>query len=78
MFWNNSSDLYNYEMMFNRCGGGIVPLSATYKKITANKSLHIQYPEPLFTIPTLGNQTLTYVVIAVLLGISGFIIVKKY
>ena len=27
LFFNNGSDLYNYEMLFNNCGGGIVPLS---------------------------------------------------
>jgi hypothetical protein len=37
MYWNNGSDLYNHEMMFNYCGGGIVPLSSIYKKMKANQ-----------------------------------------
>jgi hypothetical protein len=77
MFWSNSSELYNYEVMFNQCGGGIVPLSSIYKKIVSKQHMHIEYPEPVFAIPTFGNQTITFIVITALVGIAGFIIMKK-
>lgn len=77
MFWSNSAELYNYEIMFNSCGGGIVPLSSLHKKIVAKQHIHIEYPEPLFAIPNFGNRTVTWILIVALLGISGFIIMKK-
>lgn len=48
LFWSNSTELYDYEMLFNNCGGGIVPLSCIYKKLITNDSVYVDYPKPLF------------------------------
>jgi hypothetical protein len=76
-FYNNGTDLYNYEMLFNNCGGGIVPLSLVYSKVNINTNPYIAYPDPIFTIPNYGNQTTSIIVITVCLGIAGYIIYNE-
>jgi len=76
-FYNNGTDLYNYEMLFNNCGGGIVPLSLVYSKVNINNTPYIAYPDPIFTIPNYGNQTTSIIIITVCLGFAGFIIYNE-
>ena len=76
-FYNNGTDLYNYEMLFNNYGGGIVPLSLIYSKVNINTSPYIAYPDPIFTMPNYGNKTTSIIIITVCLGISGFIIYNE-
>jgi hypothetical protein len=73
IFWHNGSDLYNYEMLFNECGGGIVPISLVYSKININSTPYIAYPEPAFAMPNYGNKTTSIIIIVACLGIAGFI-----
>jgi len=77
LFFNNGSDLYNYEMLFNNCGGGIVPLSLVYGKVNVNADPYISYPEPVFALPNYGNNTLSIIIITSCLGIAGFIIYRE-
>ena len=77
LFYNNGTDLYNYEMLFNNCGGGIVPLSLIYGKVNLDISPYISYPEPPFALPNYGNQTVSIIIITACLGIAGFIIYRE-
>ena len=76
-FYNTGTDLYNYEMLFNNCGGGIVPLSLVYSKVNIDTNPYIAYPEPIFTIPHYGNQTTSIIIITACLGIAGYIIYNE-
>lgn len=76
-FYNNGTDLYNYEMLFNNCGGAIVSLSLIYSKVNINTNPYISYPDPIFTIPNYGNQTTSIIIITVCLGMAGFIIYNE-
>lgn len=77
LFFNNGSDLYNYEMLFNNCGGGIVPLSLIYGKVTTTTTPHISYPQPIFAMPNYGNATASIIIITACIGVAGFILVKE-
>jgi len=77
-FWNNGTDLYNYEMLFNNCGGAIVPLSLVYSKVSVSTNPYIAYPTPIFTMPIYGNQTTSIIVIVGCLGIAGFIVYREF
>jgi hypothetical protein len=77
LFSNNGTDLYNYEMLFNSCGGGIVPLSLIYGKVNLNTTPYIYYPEPAFALPNYGNKTVSIIIITACLGIAGFIIYQE-
>jgi len=70
LFFNNGSDLYNYEMLFNNCGGGIVPLSLIYGKVNLNTDQYISYPEPIFALPNYGNNTVSIIIVTASLGIA--------
>jgi len=78
LFYNNGTDLYNYEMLFNTCGGGIVPLAVIYSKVSVTTTPYIAYPEPAFAIPNYGNNTVSIIVITACLGITGFIIYSEF
>lgn len=77
LFYDNGTDLYNYEMLFNTCGGGIVPLSVIYSKVSITTTPYVAYPEPVFAIPNYGNKTVSIIIITACLGISGFIVFKE-
>jgi len=77
LFYNNGTDLYNYEMLFNTCGGGIVPLSIIYSKVSVSTTPYIAYPEPAFAIPNYGNTTISIIIITACLGITGFIVYSE-
>jgi len=77
LYYNNGSDLYNNEMLFNNCGGGIVPMSLIYSKVNVSTTPYVAYPEPIFALPNYGNQTISIIVIIGCLGIAGFIIYKE-
>lgn len=77
IFYDNGTDLYNYEMLFNKCGGGIIPLSVIYGKLSAATTPYIAYPEPAFAIPNYGNKTVSIIIITACLGITGFIMYKE-
>ena len=77
MFWNTGGDLCNYETLFNKCGGGIVPLSFIYNKLKKNDIKYIEYPDPLFAFSNYNGQTSSIVVIIACLGIVGFIVMRE-
>jgi hypothetical protein len=78
MFWNNTYDLQNYEMLFNKCGGGIIPLSCIYKNVIKKTDEYINYPNPVLANPIYGGQTTSIIIIVACLGVTGFIIMKEY
>lgn len=77
MFWNSGGDLCNYETLYNKCGGGIVPLYLIYIQLSKGTSKYIQYPEPLFASSVYGSQTATLFVMVACLAVVGFIVVKE-
>jgi len=77
MFWDTGGDLCSYETLFNKCGGGVVPLSFIYNQLKNNSSSYISYPDPLFASAIYGNQTTTIIVIVSCLVIVGFIIIRE-
>jgi len=76
IFWSNSTELYDYEMLFNNCGGGIVPLSCIYKKLINTDSKYIQYPEPFFA-SAYKNPIVVSVLAVSLLGMTYYFSKKK-
>jgi hypothetical protein len=78
LFYNNGTDLYNYEMLFNTCGGGIVPLSVIYSKVSVSSTPYIAYPSPAFAIPNYGNTTVSVIIITACLGITGYIVYSEF
>lgn len=77
LFWNTGPDLCNYETLFNKCGGGIVPLSFIYQQLQKVDNKYIEYPDPLFAFSNYGNQTTSIVILIACLGIAGFIILRE-
>ena len=77
IFWNTGPDLCNYETLFNKCGGGIVPLSFIYQQLKKVDNKYIEYPDPLFAFSNYGNQTTSIVILVACLGIAGFIILRE-
>jgi len=77
MFWNTGGELCNYESLFNKCGGGIVPLSFIYEELKKTDNKYIEYPNPLFAFSNYGSQTTTLFILVACLGIVGFIVVRE-
>jgi hypothetical protein len=77
LFFDNGSDLYSYEMLFNSCGGAIVPLPIVYSKVNVDRNPYIAYPQPMFALPNYGNQTTSIIIITACLGIAGYIVYKE-
>jgi len=77
MFWNTGGELCNYESLFNKCGGGIVPLSFIYEELKKVDNKYIEYPNPLFAFSNYGSQTTTLFILVACLGIVGFIVVRE-
>jgi hypothetical protein len=73
IFWDNGTDLYNYEMLFNNCGGGIIPISLVYSKLNINSKPYMAYPDPIFAMPNYGSKTSSVLIIITCLGIAGYI-----
>ena len=77
MFWDTGPYLCNYETLFNKCGGGIVPLSFIHNEMKNKKSAYIAYPEPLFASSNYNNPMISIFLIITCLGIVGLIIMKE-
>jgi hypothetical protein len=77
MFWNTGGDLCNYETLYNKCGGAIVPLYLIYVQLTKGTEKYIQYPDPMFAFSIYGSQTMTLFVLVASLAIVGFIAVRE-
>jgi hypothetical protein len=77
MFWNTGGDLCNYETLYNKCGGAIVPLYLIYVQLSKGAEKYIQYPDPMFAFSIYGSQTVTLFVLVASLAIVGFIAVRE-
>lgn len=77
MFWNTGGDLCNYETLYNKCGGAVVPLYLIYIQLTKGTEKYIQYPDPMFAFSIYGSQTVTLFVLVASLAIVGFIAVRE-
>ena len=80
LYENNKTYQYqipNYETLFNKCGGGIVPLSFIHNEMKNKKSAYIAYPEPLFASSNYNNPMVSIFLIITCLGIVGLIIMKE-
>jgi hypothetical protein len=77
LFFDNGSDLHSYEMLFNSCGGAIVPLPIVYSKVNIDRNPYIAYPQPMFALPNYNNQTISIIIITACLGIAGYIVYKE-
>jgi hypothetical protein len=77
MFWNTGGDLCNYETLYNKCGGAIVPLYLIYIQLSKGSEKYIQYPDPMFAFSIYGSQTVTLFILVASLAIVGFIAVRE-
>lgn len=77
MFWNTGGDLCNYEMLYNKCGGAIVPLYLIYIQLSKGSEKYIQYPDPMFAFSIYGSQSVTLFILVASLAIVGFIAVRE-
>jgi hypothetical protein len=77
MFWNTGGDLCNYETLYNKCGGAIVPLYLIYVQLSKGAEKYIQYPDPMFAFSIYGSQTVTLFILVASLAIVGFIAVRE-
>ena len=77
MFWDTSSYLCNYENLFNKCGGGIIPLSCVYNQLKNTESTYIAYPDPIFASSNYNSPMISIFVIITCLGIVGLIVMKE-
>lgn len=77
MFWDSGANLCNYETLFNKCGGGIIPMSCIHNQLKNTESTYIAYPDPIFASSNYNSPTITIFVIIACLGIVGFIVMRE-